>query len=197
VLHDGAYLAAVQDYYTQCGRGQLALQPLHHLLEQAVQHAEKGYNSYRIIFAGWYASSNDGDTSLLPPQHELLLAGITARWVLRDPAAPTDQRGVAVTLASDALELALSGRVDVVVLVAAGAYLAELARTLTRHGVRVLLAHATPREQLTTTLLDRRLRDACSYVVNVAQFEHAAERHWQALFQGLFRPPPKMQEQAE
>ncbi len=197
MLYDSAYLATVQDYYTQRGRGQFALQPLHHLLEQAVQHTEKGYNSYRIIFAGWYAGSSDGDTRLWLPQRELLFAGITARWVLLDATAPTDQRGVAVTLASDALELALSGRVDVVVLVADGAYLTELARTLTRHGVRVLLAHATPREQLATTLLDRRLRDACSYVVNFAQFEHAAERHWQALFQGLFRPPHEMQEHAE
>ncbi len=196
VYYDAAYMQTVQAGYAERGLGRMVFQPLQMLLEQTVQHAEKGYNSYRIVAAGWYVGVAN-DTAAIQHSHhpDLLRAGITAYPVWLD--APPDARGVAVTLAADALEVGLGGRMDVAVLVAADAYLAALARTLTRNGVRVLLAHFTLREDLPTTMLDRRLRDACSYVVNLAQFEHTAERHWQALFQGLFRPLTDGQEQAE
>lgn len=193
VFYDGSYFTYAQFYfYSEKKVGWLSFVPFHRLIEQCVSSKEQRYAAHRVVYASWHqglfhsAQTSEKQFQIERNRHiDLVHAGIEPKYV---PMPPNGQeKGVDVSLAIDAMERAMEGKIDVAVLVTGDGDLTPLVRALMKHGVRVGLLYFEYESSQRTSHVNRRLLDACNYALNVNQLEHTPQAA--AIFKGLFRQP--------
>jgi uncharacterized LabA/DUF88 family protein len=193
VFYDGTYFTQAQNYFYRRKLGWLTFQPFHRLVERLVMSFEKNFNSYKIVYAGWYQglplSNQANHNQLLVERNrhqDLMQAGIDPKYV---PMTHSHgEKGVDVALAVDAVEIGLNDRIDIAVLVSGDGDLVPLARLLTMYGIRVLSVYFKyDDEDGQKSFISERLLRACSYAFNLNSLEHNDNKHWQATFAALFR----------
>lgn len=116
---------------------------------------------------------------------DLMYAGIEPKYV--PMGADGHEKGVDVSLAIDAMERAMEGKIDVAVLVTGDGDLTPLARALMKHGVRVGLFYFEYETDQRNSRVNRRLLAACNYALNVNSL--STNPQTAAIFAGLFRQP--------
>jgi uncharacterized LabA/DUF88 family protein len=190
VFYDGSYVTYAQNYFYKRQLGWLVFNPIHALLQQVLRHYEPSFTSHRVVYAGWYQglfTTSQADERQLRVdrnrQHDLIHAGIEPKYSPMSQA--NGEKGVDVALAIDAIQIALSGTIDVAVLVTGDGDFVPLVRALTKHGVRVLIAYFKYEDDGHRSFANGRLLNAASYALDLTALEHNPQSL--ATFQTLFR----------
>lgn len=193
VFYDGSYFSYAQSYfYTDKKVGWLSFSPFHRLIEQFVASKEQRYAAHRIVYASWHqglfpaSQTNEKQFQVERNRHiDLMHAGIEPKYV---PMAPNGhEKGVDVSLAIDAMERAMEGKIDVAVLVTGDGDLTPLTRSLMKHGVRVGVFYFEYDSNHRNSRVNGRLLTACNYSFNVNDLER--DPRYAAVFKSLFRQP--------
>ena len=192
VFYDGNYfMYAQRHYHHKRSLGWLNYQAFHQLIESFVREKEQQFVAHRVVYASWhqgmFSSPNSTEKQLRGDRnrdHDLMHAGIEAKYVPMNAAA-TKEKGVDVALAVDAMQIALSEKIDVAVIVTGDGDFVPLVRAIMKQGVRVAIVHFEYEDEGDKTFISERLRVACNYALNVSDMER--DRSKDALFRGLFR----------
>ncbi len=151
IFYDGGYFSSVNNYYTYAHprRSRLNLGGLHDFVRQRVAEAEDVPLGYcQVVDMHWFrgrlptAELSDQQLESERVWDEVLMSyGIVTHYLPVPVIAgqPVRERGIDVWFALEALELALLGRFDVVVLVTGDRDYVPLVRKLNALGVRVML----------------------------------------------------------
>ena len=194
VFYDGSYFTyARQYYYFQRKIGWLDFRPLHGLIESYVRNLEQGYNHYRIVYSSWfqgmYSAGQSDDRQLRTARNlhqDLMHAGIEPKYTPM-PQSGVNEKGADVALAVDAVEVGIAGEIDIAVLVTGDGDFVPLARSLMKHGVRVLAAYFVYDEGEHKSFINERLLNVCNYGLNITDMEK--DKDFKVIFKGLFRKP--------
>lgn len=190
VLRWVVLLVCANLFYTEKKVGWLSFPPFHRLIEQFVSSKEQCYAAHRIVYASWHqglfpaSQTNEKQFQVERNRHlDLMHAGIEPKYV---PMAPNGhEKGVDVSLAIDAMERAIEGKMDVAVLVTGDGDLTPLTRSLMKHVVRVVyFEYDSPHRN---SRANNRLLAACNYSFNVNMLER--DPRYATVFQSLFRQP--------
>jgi len=151
IFYDGSYFTNINNYYTYAHprRSRLNLGGLHDFVRQQVAEGEGVPLGYcQVVDMHWFRgrlpTAELSDTQLESERvwDEVLMSyGIVTHYLPVPVKAgqPVRERGIDVWFALEALELALLGRFDVVVLVTGDRDYVPLVRKLNALGVRVML----------------------------------------------------------
>ncbi len=191
VFYDGSYFSYAQHYfYAERKVGWLSFTPFHRLIEQFVASKEQRYAAHRVVYASWHqglfpsAKTNERQFQIERNRHiDLMHAGIEVKYI---PMAPSGhEKGVDVSLAIDAMERAIEGKIDVAMLVTGDGDLVPLIRALMKHGIRVGVTYFKYDSPQRNSAVNGRLLTACNYYLNVNELE--TNPRAAAVFQSLFR----------
>jgi len=202
VFYDGSYFTYAQmHYYADQKLGWLTFTPFHAVIENFIREKEQGYFNYRVVYAGWYqglftsTQSNDHQRRIERNRHlDLIHAGIEPKYV---PMSQQGQgeKGVDISLAIDALQVGLEGKIDIAVLVTGDGDFVPLVRALMKNGVRVSTVYFDYKSDKHKSFANERLLSVSNYSLNMNEFEK--DRKTQGVFRGLFRQPEKGKEGQE
>ncbi|MEX2030704.1 MAG: NYN domain-containing protein [Anaerolineales bacterium] len=190
VFYDGSYFACAQNhFYADRNLGWLGFHPFHALIDTFAREWEQGFTNYRIVCATWHQglfSSSQADERQLRNDRnkhlDLIHAGIEPKLI---PMSQSQgEKGVDVALAIEALQAALSGTIDLAILVTGDGDFVPLARALMRRGVRVGVVYFHYEMGTAKAFANERLLSAANYSLDVNSLEN--ERRHQGLFRGLF-----------
>ena len=191
VFYDGSFFAYAQRYYYhERDLGWLRFQPFHAFIEGFMAKKEQGYASYKVVYAAWHQGLFTS-TKATPDQlrsdrnlhHDLMHAGVEPRYL---PMSQTQgEKGTDVSLAVDALQVGLSGTMDIAVLVTGDGDFVPLVRALNKQGVRVLGVYFKFQgKDGKKSFINERLLSVVNYAVDIDTLENDKE-HKQA-FKSLF-----------
>lgn len=195
IFYDGTYfIKACRYFYHDRGIGWLQFKPFHELIENYMREKEPNYTHHYVVYAAWfqgiYSPNQAAPEHLLKDRRlhdELMRAGIEPKFTTMSQPEPTEdepkEKGVDVSLAIDAIQLALDRKIDVAVLVTGDGDFVPLARALTKHAITVTAAHFNHFDGQQPAYASQRLLAACKYNVNINDIE----RHHKSLFEGLFK----------
>ena len=202
VFYDGSYFTYARRYfYFDRKLGWLDLRPFHGLLENFIRNEEQGYTHYRVVYGAWFQGlfgvgqaeerQLKSDRNLY---HDLMHAGIDPKFMPM-PQSGTWEKGADVALAIDAMQVGLSGLIDIAVLVTGDGDFVPLARALMKQGVRVMAAFFDYKDGEHKGFINERLANVCNYTMNVNGMEK--DKDFKAIFKGLFRRPEDKPEKIE
>lgn len=194
VFYDGSYFNYAQRYfYYQRELGWLDFRSFHSLLESYARVKEQSYNNYRIVYAAWFQglfhSGQATEQQLRFDRnlyHDLMHAGIEPKYLPVSQSSKSE-KGSDVSLAIDALQIGLEGKIDLAVLVSGDGDLVPLVRALMKQGIRVMAAYFQYEEGEYKSFINERLLAVCNYELNVNQLE--TDKDFKAIFKSLFRKP--------
>ena len=194
VFYDGSYFTYARNYfYHERELGWLEFRPLQALLETFIRSREQGYNHYRVVYSAWFQgmfSSRKAEPRQLKNErnllHDLMHAGIEPKYMPM-PLAGGGEKGSDVALAVDAMQIGLSGKIDIAVLVTGDADFVPLARALMKEGIRVMGAYFEYDDNGHKSFINERLAKVCNYTLNINDAQR--DRELRALFKGPFRRP--------
>ena len=200
VFYDGSYFTYARNYfYHERELGWLEFRPLQALLETFIRSREQGYNHYRVVYSAWFQgmfSSRKAEPRQLKNErnllHDLMHAGIEPKYMPM-PLAGGGEKGSDVALAVDAMQIGLSGKIDIAVLVTGDADFVPLARALMKEGIRVMGAYFEYEDNGHKSFINERLAKVCNYTLNINDAQR--DRELRALFKGLFRTPDERRAQ--
>lgn len=198
VFYDGSFFSGAQQYFYINDYGWLHPIPFHSLIEHFVRKQEQNFSSHKVVYASWHQGLFTSTQAT--PHHlrmernrhtDLMHAGVEVKYV---PMSQSQgEKGVDVSLAIDAMEAGMDGKVDVAVLVTGDGDFVPLVRTLMKHGIRVAAVYfeytQEHKNKTYTAFINKRLQDCCNYCLNINSLEK--DRDYQVLFRGLFRQPEK------
>ena len=192
VFYDGSYFTIASKH--MAGQfGWLQVEPFQRLIKTYLREKEPDYTQHRVVYAAWFQGISDinhADEKQLRYDRrmhdELMRAGIEIR-LMPISQSQSKEKGVDVALAIDALQVALDRKIDIAALVTGDSDFVPLVRALVKNNVRVLAAHFDQCYGDQQDFASQRLTDACDYVLNVSKL--TTEKHYEAAFKGLFRPP--------
>ncbi|WYD80855.1 MAG: NYN domain-containing protein [Candidatus Electrothrix gigas] len=192
VFYDGTYFTRAQFYfYVDRGLGWLVFTPFHELIEFFLREKEQGYFNYRVVYAGWYqglfttTQSDDKQRRIDRNRHiDLIHAGVEPKFV---PMSQTQgEKGVDITMALDALQVGLEGKIDIAVLVTGDGDFIPLVRALMKNGIRVATVYFEYESKQWKSFANERLLNVSNYVLNINKYENDRKAN-NTLFRGLFR----------
>ena len=149
-VYDGGYFARISDYYRYIHdrRSRLSFDGVHAFARHEIAEREQIDIRYchiveSLYFRGRFSAEATSQADKLLNERRfddvLVRAGITPHYLLRRGKDGEEEKGVDVWLALECFELAIRGRVDVVVLVTGDQDFVPLVRKLNSVGVRVML----------------------------------------------------------
>ena len=192
VFYDGSYFD-IGRRHLYGDFGWLQFKPFHKLIVNCIREKEPNYAQHHIVYAAWFqgiGQSDQADEKQLKDDrrlcHDLMHAGIESKFMPMAQSA-SNEKGVDVALAIDAIQLALDGKIDVAVLVTGDGDFVPLVRALTKHAVRVMAAHFDYGDGQPKDFANPRLLNACNYFLNINRV--ATDKHYRQLFNGLFTKP--------
>lgn len=201
VFYDGSYFTYAQRHYFHDRKlGWLEFRAFHGLVENFIRTKEQGYTHYRIVYAAWFQgmfSARDAQERQLRRDRQLyqdlMHAGIEPKFMPM-PQSGQDEKGADVSLAIDAMQIGLEGKIDIAVLVTGDGDFVPLVRTLMKQGIRVMAAYFEYEAAEHKSFCNERLLNVCNYAMNVSEMEH--DKDFKAMYKGLFRkaeenPKPK------
>lgn len=194
VFYDGSYFAYAQrHFYFDRKLGWLDFRPFHGLLENYIRNKEQGYTHYRVVYGAWFQgmfSAGKAEERQLKTDrylyHDLMHAGIEPRYIPM-PQTGSAEKGADVALAIDAMQVGLSGLIDIAVLVSGDGDFVPLVRALMKQGVRAMAAYFEYSEGEHKSFINERLLNVCNYSININAMEK--DKDFKAIFKGLFRKP--------
>lgn len=192
VFYDGSYFTFAQRYfYFQRKLGWLDFRAFQGLIENFIRTKEQGYTHYRIVYAAWFQgmfSSRDAAEHQLKRDRQvyqdLMHAGIEPKFMPM-PQSGQEEKGADVSLAIDAMQIGLEGKVDIAVLVTGDGDFVPLVRALMKQGIRVMAAYFEYEEGKYNSFINERLLNVCNFAMNVNEIEK--DKDFKAIFKGLFR----------
>ena len=193
VFYDGTYFTHAQHhFYADRKLGWLVFIPFHDLIEAFVREKEQGYFNYRVVYAGWYqglfstTQSDDHQRKTERNRHiDLMHAGIEPKFVPMSMSQKQKEKGVDISMALDALQVGLEGKIDIAVLVTGDGDFVPLARALMKNGIRVATVYFEYESGKRKSFANERLLNVSNYILNVNEYEK--DRKYQTMFRGLFR----------
>jgi len=191
VFYDGSYFAFAQRYYYHDKKyGWLDFRQFHNLIESYVHSKEQGFSNYKVVYAAWFqgmSSSSQVDERQLKNDRilytDLMYAGIEPKFLPMTSAQK--EKGVDVALAIDAVQVGLTGNIDIAVFVTGDADHIPAVRTLMKHGIRVVVAYFEYDSGEHKSFVDTRLQNTCNYAVDIADLEK--DKDFKTAFKSLFR----------
>jgi uncharacterized LabA/DUF88 family protein len=169
----------------------LDLRPFHGLLENFIRTKEQGYTHYRVVYGAWFQGlfgvGQAEERQLKADRNlydDLMHAGIDPKFMPM-PQSGYSEKGADVALAIDAMQVGLSGLIDIAVLVTGDADFVPLVRALMKQGVRVMAAYFDYKDGDHKSFINERLANVCNYTVDVNGMER--DKDFKAIFKGLFR----------
>jgi uncharacterized LabA/DUF88 family protein len=192
VFYDGSYFTYAQRYfYFQRKIGWLDFRALHGLIENFVRTKEQGYTHYRIVYAAWFQGmfgTRDAEERQLKRDRQLyqdlMHSGIEPKFMPM-PQSGQNEKGADVSLAIDAMQIGLEGKIDIAVLVSGDGDFVPLVRALMKQGIRVMAAYFEYDEGEHKSFCNERLLNVCNFTMNVNEMEK--DKDFKAIFKGLFR----------
>ena len=194
VFYDGSYFTYARRYfYFHRKIGWLDFRPFHGLLENYVRTKEQGYTHYRVVYGAWFQgmfSTSQAEERQLKSDRQLyqdlMHAGIEPKFMPM-PQSGQWEKGADVALAIDAMQVGLSGLIDIAVLVTGDGDFVPLVRALMKQGVRVMAAFFEYKEGDHKSFINERLSNVCNYTININGMEK--DKDFKSIFKGLFRKP--------
>ncbi len=192
VFYDGSFFAHAQRYlYRDRQLGWLAFQPLHTFFEAFLSQKEQGYSSYKVVYASWhqglFTTKHATEDQLRFDRnlyHDLMHAGIEPKYL--PMSQKSEEKGIDVAMAVDALQIGLDGKIDVAVFVTGDGDFVPLARALNKQGIRVLAAFFEFQDsQGRRCFINERLLNSCNYAVDIIRLED--DKDFKNSFKSLFR----------
>lgn len=207
VFYDGTYfIAGARHFYFHEKKGWPQLKELHSLIEEFIRKEEAGlYQQFRVVHSAWFQGRfnvDDADADRLRMDRlrdfELMRAGVEAHFMpmTTSKSRARTEKGTDVSLALEALEIGLTGTVDVVALVAGDGDFVPLVRKLMRKGIRTgLLYFEAPEQKLADgkeirpCFANPALIEVSNYSLNLNAKE--TQKEFQSHFRMLFKKPEK------
>jgi uncharacterized LabA/DUF88 family protein len=191
VFYDGTHFTLAQKhFYHKRKLGWLVFSPFHKFIEDYARKHLQGDFEHKVVYSAWYqglfTTKNADDKQLKVDRqrhHDLMHAGIEAKF---HPMSQTrGEKGIDVAMAIDILEMGLNDIFDVAVLVTGDGDFVPLVRALMKNSKIVINAYFEYEEDGHKSFSNERLKDACSYVINVNDLENTKE--YKVHFNSLFR----------
>lgn len=192
VFYDGSFFTIAQRYlYHERKLGWLTFQGLHNFFEGYLKLREQGYASHKIVYASWhqglFTNKNATEQQLRQDRnlyHDLMHAAIEPKYL--PVSQEQKEKGIDISLAIDALQIGLDGKIDVAVLVTGDGDFVPLVRALNKQGIRVLAAYFeyAPIDGK-KTFINERLKNSCNYAVDIIKLEN--DNDFKHSFKSLFR----------
>lgn len=204
VFYDGSFFTGAQQYFYIKEYGWLHPIPFHSLVEHFIRKQEQNFSGYKVVYASWHqglftsTQASNHHLKIERNRHtDLMHAGVEVKYV---PMSQSQgEKGVDVSLAVDAMEVGMDGKIDVAVLVTGDGDFVPLVRTLMKHGIRIAAVYFEYehkyKDKTYNAFINKRLLDACNYALNINSLEN--NREYQGLFRGLFRQPEKPESKEE
>jgi hypothetical protein len=192
VFYDGSYFTYARNhFFHDIKLGWLEFRPFHGLLESYMRNMEQGYSQHRVVYASWFQgmfSAKQADLHQLKRErnlfHDLMHAGIEPKYMPM-PQSGHGEKGSDVALAIDAMQVGLSGSIDIAVLVTGDSDFVPLARALMKQGIRVMAAYFEYDDGEHKSFINERLVNVCNYSLNINATQR--DKDLKALFKSLFR----------
>lgn len=179
VFYDGSYFNKAAAHLAKDKRlPWIRFEDLHSRLEKAVAELEPMFSAHRIVHAAWFQGLfAEGTEEQLKRDRRLMLdllhAGVDPRFFPNSTEGR--EKGIDVSLAVDAVQVALERKIDVAALVTGDGDYAPLARTLMKQGVRPMAAYFEYQGSSDKGYVNQRLLRACTYQLDLcAVFSNAA-----------------------
>ena len=202
VFYDGSYFTyARRHFYFHRKLGWLDFRPFHGLIEGYIRTKEQGHTHYRVVYGAWfqgmYGVAQADERQLKTDRnlyHDLMHAGIEPKFMPMPQSGPSE-KGADVALAIDAMQVGLSGDIDLAVLVTGDGDFVPLVRALMKHGVTVMAAYFMYQEGEHKSFINERLLNVCNYSINITEMEK--DKDFKAIFKGMFRKPEEKRSETD
>lgn len=194
VFYDGSYFTYARRYfYFQRKLGWLDFKPLHGLIESYIRTKEQGYIHYRVVYSSWFQgmfSASQADEKQLKTDRnlyqDLMHAGIEPKFSPM-PQSGQNEKGADVSMAIDAIQIGLEGKIDIAVLVTGDGDFVPVARALMKQGIRIVVAYFEYADGEHKSFINERLLNVCNFSLNINEMEK--DKDFKSIFKGLFRKP--------
>ncbi len=193
VFYDGSFFVYAQNYFYGKKLGWLHFPAFHTLIENFLRDKEQSYQNYRVVYAGWYQglfTSSQADAHQLKIDRnrhiDLMYAGIEPKFV---PMSKNQgEKGVDVALAVDAMQICMSEKIDIAVLVTGDGDFVPLVRSIMKYGVRVAAVYFEYKDAKRNSYINDRLLNVCNYSLNINSLD--GNRNTPLSFKSLFKDLP-------
>ena len=192
VFYDGSHFNYAQNHFYGRKLGWLSFPPFHKFIEEYVRKHLQGDYEFKVVYSAWYQglfTTKNADEKQLKRDrqrhHDLMHAGIETKF---HPMSQTKgEKGIDVAMAIDILQIGLADIFDVAVLVTGDGDFVPLVRALMKQSRIVINAYFEYEEEGRKSYSNERLKDACSYVINVNALENDKEHkvHFKSFFKQL------------